>query len=237
VIEWLPVGGLRRAARALARGVLLVGTWFVVYLLVKGTYIPASIDDASFFGSCCRVPGLRPARRLDRAARPGGARAAAPVQPTAREAPDRRRRRGVRRLRRRAVRRDRGACRGCTTRGPRRARSRHTASRSRARAGSVSGDGAADVARLKPRRSARLLHTSCGRMRRPATSGAAARQQARRQLRPVRRRRSRRRAHDASRTTRAAERGLPDRRRGKLARTTDARRRVRRHEAGGRHVP
>jgi hypothetical protein len=29
--------------------VLLVGTWFVAYLLVKGTYLPASIDDASFF--------------------------------------------------------------------------------------------------------------------------------------------------------------------------------------------
>jgi hypothetical protein len=29
--------------------VLLVGTWFAVYLLAKGTYIPASIDDASFF--------------------------------------------------------------------------------------------------------------------------------------------------------------------------------------------
>jgi len=29
--------------------VLIIGSWFVVYLLAKGTYIPASIDDASFF--------------------------------------------------------------------------------------------------------------------------------------------------------------------------------------------
>src|SRR3989441_9563564 len=27
----------------------LVGSWFTVFLLAKGTYIPASIDDASFF--------------------------------------------------------------------------------------------------------------------------------------------------------------------------------------------
>ena len=49
VIEWLPVGGLVGLLARSRRGLLLVGTWFVVYLLVKGTYIPASIDDASFF--------------------------------------------------------------------------------------------------------------------------------------------------------------------------------------------
>src|SRR5207244_1013163 len=31
------------------RGFLLVGTWFTAYLLAKGTYVPASIDDASFW--------------------------------------------------------------------------------------------------------------------------------------------------------------------------------------------
>ena len=49
VIEWLPVGGLVGLLARSRRGLLLVGTWFVVYLLAKGTYIPASIDDASFF--------------------------------------------------------------------------------------------------------------------------------------------------------------------------------------------
>ena len=49
VIEWTPVAGLIGLLARSRRGVLLVGTWFVVYLLVKGTYLPASIDDASFF--------------------------------------------------------------------------------------------------------------------------------------------------------------------------------------------
>lgn len=49
VIEWLPVAGFVGLVARSRRGVLLVGTWFVVYLLAKGTYIPASIDDASFF--------------------------------------------------------------------------------------------------------------------------------------------------------------------------------------------
>jgi hypothetical protein len=49
VIEWVPVGGLVALAIRSRRGVLLIGTWFVVYLLAKATYIPASIDDASFF--------------------------------------------------------------------------------------------------------------------------------------------------------------------------------------------
>jgi hypothetical protein len=49
VIEWLPVAGFVGLLARSRRGVLLVGTWFVVYLLAKGTYIPASIDDASFF--------------------------------------------------------------------------------------------------------------------------------------------------------------------------------------------
>ena len=49
VIEWLPIGGLVALLARSRRGVLLIGAWFVVYLLAKGTYIPASIDDASFF--------------------------------------------------------------------------------------------------------------------------------------------------------------------------------------------
>jgi len=49
VIEWLPIAGLVALLARSRRGVLLVGSWFLVYLLAKGTYIPASIDDASFF--------------------------------------------------------------------------------------------------------------------------------------------------------------------------------------------
>ena len=49
VIEWAPVAGLVGLLARSRRGFLLVGVWFVVYLLAKGTYIPASIDDASFF--------------------------------------------------------------------------------------------------------------------------------------------------------------------------------------------
>jgi hypothetical protein len=49
VIEWLPVAGFVGLLARSRRGVLLVGTWFIVYLVAKATYIPASIDDASFF--------------------------------------------------------------------------------------------------------------------------------------------------------------------------------------------
>jgi hypothetical protein len=49
VIEWLPLAGLVGLLARSRRGLLIVGAWFVVYLLLKGTYIPASIDDASFF--------------------------------------------------------------------------------------------------------------------------------------------------------------------------------------------
>jgi hypothetical protein len=49
VIEWVPLAGLVALLARSRRGLLLVGAWFVVYLLLKGTYIPASIDDASFF--------------------------------------------------------------------------------------------------------------------------------------------------------------------------------------------
>jgi hypothetical protein len=49
VIEWLPLAGLAALLVRSRRGFLLVGSWFVAYLLAKGTYIPASVEDASFF--------------------------------------------------------------------------------------------------------------------------------------------------------------------------------------------
>jgi len=49
VMEWLPVAGTIALLARSRRAFLLVGSWFVVFLLAKGTYIPASIDDASFF--------------------------------------------------------------------------------------------------------------------------------------------------------------------------------------------
>ena len=49
VIEWLPLAGIVALALRSVRALLLLGTWFVAFLLVKGTYIPASIEDASFF--------------------------------------------------------------------------------------------------------------------------------------------------------------------------------------------
>jgi hypothetical protein len=49
VIEWLPVAGIVALLVRSRRGFLLVGGWFTIYLLAKGTYIPASVEDASFF--------------------------------------------------------------------------------------------------------------------------------------------------------------------------------------------
>jgi hypothetical protein len=49
VIEWLPIAGCIALLARSRRAFLLVGSWFIVFLLAKGTYIPASIDDASFF--------------------------------------------------------------------------------------------------------------------------------------------------------------------------------------------
>jgi hypothetical protein len=49
VIEWLPVAGCIALLARSRRAFLLVGSWFTVFLLAKGTYIPASVDDASFF--------------------------------------------------------------------------------------------------------------------------------------------------------------------------------------------
>jgi hypothetical protein len=49
VIEWLPIAGTVGLAIRSRRGALLVVPWFVAFVLVKATYIPASIDDASFW--------------------------------------------------------------------------------------------------------------------------------------------------------------------------------------------
>jgi hypothetical protein len=49
VIEWLPVAGSIAFLLRTRRGFLLIGTWFIAYLLAKGTYLPASVEDASFW--------------------------------------------------------------------------------------------------------------------------------------------------------------------------------------------
>jgi hypothetical protein len=49
VMVWLPIAGLVALAIRSRRGLVLVGSWFAVYILLKGTYIPASVDDASFW--------------------------------------------------------------------------------------------------------------------------------------------------------------------------------------------
>jgi hypothetical protein len=49
LIEWLPLAGIVALALRSRRAFLLVATWFTAYLLTKGTYVPASIEDASFF--------------------------------------------------------------------------------------------------------------------------------------------------------------------------------------------
>jgi hypothetical protein len=49
VIEWLPVAGTIALLVRARRGLLLVGTWFFAYLLTKGTYLPASVEDASIW--------------------------------------------------------------------------------------------------------------------------------------------------------------------------------------------
>jgi hypothetical protein len=49
VIEWLPLAGMAALIARSRRGFALVGIWFVAYLLMKGTYLPASVEDASFW--------------------------------------------------------------------------------------------------------------------------------------------------------------------------------------------
>ena len=49
VIEWTPIAGMLALLVRSRRGFLLIGAWFAIYVLLKATYIPASVDDASFW--------------------------------------------------------------------------------------------------------------------------------------------------------------------------------------------
>jgi hypothetical protein len=49
IIEWLPVAGAIGLLARSRRGFLLVVTWFAVFLVAKATYVPASVEDASFW--------------------------------------------------------------------------------------------------------------------------------------------------------------------------------------------
>jgi len=49
VMVFLPLAGLIALAIRSRPGLTLVGSWFATYILLKGTYLPASVDDASFW--------------------------------------------------------------------------------------------------------------------------------------------------------------------------------------------
>jgi hypothetical protein len=49
VIEWVPIAGLIALLVRSRRAFLLVGAWFAIYVLLKATYVPASVEDASFW--------------------------------------------------------------------------------------------------------------------------------------------------------------------------------------------
>jgi hypothetical protein len=49
VIEFAPIAGLVAFLLRSRRAFLLIGAWFAIYVLLKATYIPASVDDASFW--------------------------------------------------------------------------------------------------------------------------------------------------------------------------------------------
>jgi hypothetical protein len=49
VLEWVPIAGMLALLVRARRGFLLAGGWFAVYVLLKATYIPASVEDASFW--------------------------------------------------------------------------------------------------------------------------------------------------------------------------------------------
>jgi hypothetical protein len=49
VLEWAPIAGMLALLVRSRRGFLLVGAWFAVYVLAKATYMPASVEDASFW--------------------------------------------------------------------------------------------------------------------------------------------------------------------------------------------
>jgi hypothetical protein len=49
VMVFLPLAGIVALAIRSRRGLVLVGSWFAIYIVLKGTYLPASVDDASFW--------------------------------------------------------------------------------------------------------------------------------------------------------------------------------------------
>jgi hypothetical protein len=49
VIEWIPIAGALALLLRSRRAFLLIATWFAAYFVVKGSYVLASLDDASFF--------------------------------------------------------------------------------------------------------------------------------------------------------------------------------------------
>jgi hypothetical protein len=49
VMEWLPVAGTIALLARSRRALLLVGAWFAVFVVAKATYVPASVEDASFW--------------------------------------------------------------------------------------------------------------------------------------------------------------------------------------------
>ncbi len=49
VLEWLPIAGTIGLIVRSRRGMVLVGGWFALFLLLKGSYSEARMDDASFF--------------------------------------------------------------------------------------------------------------------------------------------------------------------------------------------
>ena len=84
VLEWAPIAGTLALLVRARRGFLLVGAWFAVYVLAKATYIPASVEDASFWrimmpafpafvllgaAIVLAVPGLRPTPAVSTAGR------------------------------------------------------------------------------------------------------------------------------------------------------------------------
>ncbi|MGB8004995.1 MAG: hypothetical protein WCF27_12140 [Gaiellaceae bacterium] len=49
VMEWLPVAGMIALLARYRRAFLLVGAWFAIFVVAKATYVPASVEDASFW--------------------------------------------------------------------------------------------------------------------------------------------------------------------------------------------
>ena len=49
VMEWLPVAGTIALLARSRSAFLLVGAWFAIFVVAKATYVPASVEDASFW--------------------------------------------------------------------------------------------------------------------------------------------------------------------------------------------